>query len=311
MNNSDKKDTLKNKFQVAEIAADPDMKYKINEAMYQAMVKEREGKRKFSYFWFNSLARSMKILFKVCLSFTHYVWNDLTRPFFSFMSKKITSHSISFYSLLREKKEKKEILIEDFLLGVESKINSNEAKLKLDDFQNVNVFQEYENSIRKKFDDGLCNAAVNAEENEYKGAMKSLDFDKEIFDYLATRLKDSRLMANVEYMTVITTVEKLEVKHVIEFELKISGHSWSTVFSKFISSQVHQKIEWVKGKTGGHHSHNMTLMKDTFTFIFSHQRLELHDEIIEPKKTVESKEIPNIDFEFEFLSNNLENQQEM
>jgi hypothetical protein len=307
MQNVDKKDTLKNKFQEAEIAINSEMKYKINETILKSKTSEKKENNKFTYFGIHILIRAIKISFKTLRSFLTFLFSDLVRP----LVKIALQLMANTYFRINEKKQKKEIAIENYFKKMESRIEVREAKAKIEEMEEIEVIgmsEEYERTIRKNFEDGLCTVAVIAEKNEYKKASKSLAYEVTLFDLLATKLNNSRLITNIEYMSVTTTVEKLTVTHVIEFELKISGQSWATVFSKFISSEIHNEIEWLDGKTDGQYLQNLTQIKDSFVFVVSHQRLELQDVSQDIKNNEEKLGPPP--FDLSLLSLKINNNQD-
>lgn len=300
----DKKDSLKNKFNSAEIAVDPDMKFRMSEDSLKALAKERVEKQKSPFFWLNVVGRSLKILFKITKDFSSFVFSDLIKP----SSKASMKWLASTYQSLKKGKEKKEIQIGEYLQEVESKINFKEAKIKIKELETTNVFQAYENKIKRSFDEGLCNVTVNADKNDFAKSSKSLAFDADIFEFVATKLRESQLVSNIDYMTVTSTVEKLEMVHMLEFELKVAGQSWASIFSKFISSEIYKKIEWAGGKIDGHHMNNVTLIRDTFVLIFSHQRLEVIEASQDMKRHEEKS---NAEFDLDLKSHKQERTQDI
>lgn len=174
------------------------------------------------------------------------------------------------------------MLIPDKKDRLNEKFNSaarylEEAKAKIKEFEELSVTKSYESEIKRHFSEDLCSVAVVASESEYEKASASLAYASGIFEFVAKKLNESALITNIDYLTITSTIENLEVSHVLEFELKTSGQSWSSIFSKFISKEVYKKLERVGGKIDGHHMSNVTLIKDTFVFVFTYQRVNLEN----------------------------------
>lgn len=191
------------------------------------------------------------------------------------MLKFIKTSTTSAFHSLQVQKEKEEVQIGEFLKVIESKIDLKDAKDKIKEIEASSKSQEYENKVRRCFEEGVCNVTIVAEKDELTQIPQSLGFGIELFNFMGEKLQESSLAKNVEYMTVTSTLEKNEVIHLVEFELKVSGQRWSSIFSKFISKEIFQKIEWADGKIDGHYMNNVTLIRETFVLIFSHTRLEL------------------------------------
>jgi hypothetical protein len=193
------------------------------------------------------------------------------RPVIKFI-KNSTSSAIH---TLQVQREKEEVQIGEFLKVIESKIDLKDAKDKIKEIEASSKSQDYENKVRRCFEEGVCNVTIVAEKDELTQIPQSLGFGIDLFNFMGEKLQESSLVKNVEYMTVTSTLEKNEVIHLVEFELKVSGQRWSSIFSKFISKEIFQKIEWADGKIDGHYMNNVTLIRETFVLIFSHTRLEL------------------------------------
>jgi hypothetical protein len=207
---------------------------------------------------------------------------DITKPAFNFAQTLRTFYSkavkasrpVAEYVRSKTSTEK-EVQIAEFLKVIESKIDLKDAKDKIKEIEASSKSQDYENKVRRCFEEGVCNVTIVAEKDELTQIPDSLGFGIEIFNFMGEKLQESALVKNIEYMTVTSTLEKNEVIHLVEFELKVSGQRWSTIFSKFISKEIFQKLEWADGKIDGHYMNNVTLIRETFILIFSHTRLEL------------------------------------
>ncbi|MBY0415254.1 MAG: hypothetical protein K2Q18_13875 [Bdellovibrionales bacterium] len=201
--------------------------------------------------------------------------------------KRSAIFSGSTFKTLQVQKEKREIAMSEYITNVEAKMDLEEVRNRIKEQEVSGVKTEYEAKVRRLFDEGVCRVTLESPKADskidLKTATKSLTFSIDLYQYMALKLKESALGTNVDYMTITTTLEKQQMTHVMEFELKSAGQNWSTIFSKFIGKDVFHKIEWAGGLVDGHHMHNLTHIRDTFVFAFSHQRMELLEVISESK----------------------------
>lgn len=191
------------------------------------------------------------------------------------VSKLVSESSKAAITLLQDQKEKEEVQIGEYVKIIESKIDLKDAKEKIKEIEATSTTQKYENRVRRSFEEGVCNVTIDAEKEELTNSVTTFNFGVEIFNFMGAKLQESSLAKNIEYMTVTTTLEKNEIMHLVEFELKVSGQRWSSIFSKFISKEIFERIEWANGKIDGHYMNNVTLIRETFVLIFSHTRLEM------------------------------------
>jgi hypothetical protein len=298
MNNLDKKDSLKNKFNTAEISVDPEMKFKINDAMLNSIAKDLPNKEPTLTIWLTSAARFINILYKISKAFMVFCWVEVVKPI-----SRITVKTISTsYKSIKLKRENKEISIAKYLKDVESKLDLKEFQSKHEEFEVDNITRNFEISITKKFDEGVCNVAIQSDKTEYKKATKTIAFADEIFQTISDKLNESRLMSNIDYLNITTTIQKNEINHILEFELKVAGVNWATVFAKFIGSEIQNKIEWVNGHSFGEHTQNLTQIKDVFVFSITHQRLEIVEAVEDIQKYSNTQGKLNEDFSFNLIN---------
>lgn len=267
MNISDKNDSL-NVLEVPIIPHPPLLEEEIGSGSIGAT-------KKFS--WLHLPMLMSKIFFKFFRSQLKHIWMGIAAPLFKFMAK--TSEET--LQNVRAKKENKEVAIDHYIKEIESRLDFVEAQNKIKEIEISSLTQEYESKVRRFFDEGVCRVQVTADGVDYKQASKSMSFGIDLYQYMAGKLKESALGTNIDYMTVTSKLDNEQITHVVEFELKTSGQSWSTIFSKFIGKEIFHKIEWAGGVVDGHHRHNATLIRDTFVLAFSHQRIELIEVIQE------------------------------
>ncbi len=300
MNNLDKKDSLKNKFNSAEISVDPEMKFKINDVMLKSIAKDLPNKEPTLTIWLTSAARFINILYKISKAFMVFCWVEVVKPIARISVKTISTS----FKAIKLKRENKEISIARYLKDLENKLDLKEFQSKHEEFEVDNITKSYEVSVAKKFDDGVCNVAILSDKSEFKKSTKSLAFADEIFLTISNRLIESRLMSNIDYLNITTTIQKNEINHMLEFDLKVAGVNWATVFAKFIGSEIQNKVEWVQGNSFGEHTQNLTQIKDVFVFSITHQRLEIIEaaEDIQKYSSIQGK--LNEDFQFQLNKQN-------
>jgi hypothetical protein len=267
MNNLDKKDSLRSKFSEVEVAVESDIKFKLNESV----VQNKNDQSTTSSLYLKSIFITSKICVMWFLGFIKFVFFNLLIPGIKSISKKIHQTYVAF----REKNAEKEIILENYLRNVEAKIELSENNLKKNKLEKNNILKEYEKVLCEKFEEGICNVKLDAEQNEIINSTTTLKFALEIFDFINQKLNESKLITNVDFIKINSTIDKKIVSHTIEFELKISGPQWATIFSKFIAKSVHQKLDWVEGKSEGIHTQNITLIRDTYKFTFTHHKIEI------------------------------------
>lgn len=276
---------------MAEMSVEAEMKYKYADDIYSNPANHHPNSNKTVQFsWISTLVRFVKIVFKSFSDVLSQLWIRVAMPLGLFLI-----HCVSrTYESAKNGKNKKEIVIDEYLKKVESKIDLQETLLKMKEIEISNNFQGYESKIKKTFNEFLCNVTLNSSKEEFSRSSKSLSFGHDLLVHMSIKMKEGFLQNNIDYINITSNMEKLEATFVIEMELKSNGANWASVFSKFVLSDMNKKIELYGGKVSGQHIANVTLNRDTFTLVLTHQKLEIL-ELSQKLNTVQEKQI--LDFE--------------
>jgi hypothetical protein len=298
--NSNKKENLTNKFNMAEMSVEAEVKYKYADDIYSNPVHLHPNSNKTVQFsWISTIVRFVKIAFKFFFDALSQLWSGLVKPLSLFLS-----HSFSrAYENAINGKNKKEIVIDEYLKKVESNIDLQETLLRMKEIEISNNFQGYESKIKKTFNEFLCNVTLNSSKEEFSRSSKSLSFGQELLEHMSSKMKEGFLLNNIDYINITSNLEKLEATYVIEMELKSNGANWASVFSKFVLSDMHKKTELYGGKVSGQHIVNVTLNRNTFILVLSHHKLEIL-ELDLKENAIKEKKIKDFDSDLEINTSN-------
>lgn len=177
---------------------------------------------------------------------------------------------IQYYS---KKKENAEFFIESKIEGYEKEQNSrieNANKQSMEALTHVDAFKD---EIKRLFSGVECDFYFDDESIKVKTLKANLDFHIVLYEEIVKKITESRLIVNLDSVKINLCIKDDKVKNAIEFKLKIRGHVWSILFSKYIMKSIGKKMEVYDGKLSARHLYNPLKNIDAYTLNFEHSLL--------------------------------------
>lgn len=256
---------LRNKFLQAEL------EYEDRESRYQVTLNDLKKldikpiQEKEHFFLLKLALRFFKTIFKsISIS---------VKVFAGVVKESVKKISARIYSVYLAKKENVEFVIEKKVITLEDNLKFEKEKMYANDKELLNIVEEYEKNLNLLFSGVKCSFKVSGQKIKAHEVRPNLDFHQALHIIILKKVLDSKMILNIEEMSIDLALQNETVLESFVFKLKSKGHVWSVLFSKYIMSSLFKKIENFDGKMSARHSFNATSGLDEFTFFYEHCRL--------------------------------------
>ena len=264
-------DQLKNRFQGIEMSLDDsELKYKLSADSIQQISKVKNQDFPILFIYTGLALRASRIIFSSFGKMGKGIWVYVLGPVVREIYKTLTFS----FKKMREIKNEKEIAFEGYLDKVENELTSAKETAKKIEFKRSVGLESYEKELNFIFKDVKNSAQLICEKNEFEKVNLSLEFDLSLYETMALKLSNTKMISNVTSLTINSVVEEKLVVNTIEFDLKVAGEKWAKIFSTYIASEVLNKIEGYNGKVENTHQFNPIKKSEKFILVFTHQRLD-------------------------------------
>ena len=264
-------DQLKNRFQGIEMSLDDsELKYKLSADSIQQISKVKNQDFPILFIYTGFALRASRIIFSSFGKMGKGIWVYVLGPVVREIYKTLTFS----FKKMREIKNEKEIAFEGYLDKVENELTSAKETAKKIEFKRSVGLESYEKELNFIFKDVKNSAQLICEKNEFEKVNLSLEFDLSLYETMALKLSNTKMISNVTSLTINSVVEEKLVVNTIEFDLKVAGEKWAKFFSTHIASEVLNKIEGYNGKVENTHQFNPIKKSEKFILVFTHQRLD-------------------------------------
>ncbi len=293
MNNLKKKAHLKNKFQNIEIKLDDaQLGFEIPPAIIMEMKSSPKKKQDVPvlYLYGNLLSRGLRILAEMTAGGLKILFSSILVPFAKEAKKTVMYTSVK----INQARAESEIKLTDYISKVEADLEGKKEEVQKMNEQLNNEVENYKNELAAVFSSIENEVTVNCDKNEFQKTKPSLEYDISLFEMMARKLSESKMITNVSKVIFKVNINEKNVSNTIELDLKISGEKWSKLFSKHISSEVLKGIENYKGTVKNSHVQTFFPLRDKFVFQFSHQRLDLFVDVAKSDKNPVKVKHPQI-----------------
>jgi hypothetical protein len=219
-------------------------------------------------------------IFKIVIFRTRSIFSFAlghTAKFFSKISN-FFEKIIQYYS---KKKENAEFFIESKIESYEKKQNSRMENANKQSMEALTQVDAFKDEIKRLFSGVDCDFCIDDESMKVKTLKANLDFHIVLYEEIVKKITESRLIVNLCTVKISIRIKNENVKNSIDFKLKLKGHTWGTLFSKYISNSLFKKIQVYDGRLYAKHLYNPLRKIDVFTLYFEHSLLYSYVEIVD------------------------------
>jgi hypothetical protein len=163
---------------------------------------------------------------------------------------------------------------EKFNLGTIEAIRPEHNETSTTKVVPAKILSTFEIDLNQIFQGQNIEIKLNGKAEDLEHSNRSLEFDSTLYEFINFRLDQTKLIQNINSITVNVTIDEKTISHAIDFDLKVSGQKWSYMFSRNTLSTLQRRIAGYQGKINCEHTFNSTMKREVCHLNIKHQRLD-------------------------------------